>query len=63
MKCVLVDIEYGLPMGLEIGVGCTILGNDLHQYDSEKVFSLKVTDFQEVNFMKRYTEIDVIKKR
>ena len=33
------DIEYGLPMGIEIGVGCTILGNDLHQYDSEKVFS------------------------
>ena len=33
------DIEYGLPMGIEIAVGCTILGNDLHQYDSEKVFS------------------------
>ena len=33
------DIDYGLPMGIDISVGCTILGNDLHKYDSEKVFS------------------------
>ena len=25
-------------MGIDVQVGCTILGNDLHQYDSEKVF-------------------------
>ena len=25
-------------MGIDIQVGCTILGNDLHQYDSQKVF-------------------------
>ena len=33
------DIDYGLPMGIDISVGCTILGNELHKYDSEKVFS------------------------
>ena len=32
------DIDFGTPMGIDISVGCTILGNDLHQYDSEKVF-------------------------
>ena len=33
------DIDFGTPMGIDVQVGCTILGNDLHQYDSEKVFS------------------------
>ena len=33
------DIDYGLPMGIDIQVSCTILGNELHKYDSEKVFS------------------------
>ena len=33
------DIDFGLPMGIDISVGCTILGNELHQYESEKVFS------------------------
>ena len=32
------DIDFGTPMGIDIQVGCTILGNDLHQYDSQKVF-------------------------
>jgi len=32
-------------MGIDISVGCTILGNDLHKYDSEKVFSFN-TDFR-----------------
>ena len=32
------DIFYGTPMGIDVQVGCTILGNDLHQYDSDKVF-------------------------
>ena len=32
------DIDFGTPMGIDIQVGCTILGNDLHQYDSDKVF-------------------------
>ena len=32
------DIDFGTPMGIDISVGCTILGNDLHQYDSQKVF-------------------------
>ena len=30
------DIDFGTPMGIDIQVGCTILGNDLHQYDSDK---------------------------
>ena len=32
------DIDFGTPMGIDVQVGCTILGNDLHEYDSEKVF-------------------------
>ena len=32
------DIDFGTPMGIDISVGCTILGNELHQYDSQKVF-------------------------
>jgi len=32
------DIDFGTPMGIDVQVGCTILGNDLHQYDSDKVF-------------------------
>ena len=32
------DIDFGLPMGIDIQVGCTILGNALHEYDSQDVF-------------------------
>ena len=32
------DIDFGTPMGIDVQVGCTILGNELHQYDSQKVF-------------------------
>ena len=32
------DVDFGLPMGIDIQVGCTILGNALHEYDSQDVF-------------------------
>jgi len=33
------DVDFGLPMGIDIQVGCTVLGNNIHEYDSEKVFA------------------------
>ena len=33
------DLDYGLPMGIDIQVGCTVLGNELHQYQNQKVYS------------------------
>lgn len=33
------DIDFGTPMGIDVQVGCTILGNSLHKYDSVDVFA------------------------
>ena len=33
------DLDYGLPMGIDINVGCTVLGNALHEYKNEEVYS------------------------
>ena len=34
------DIEYKMPMGIDISVGCTVLGKQLHQYENQEVFSM-----------------------
>ena len=34
------DIEYKMPMGIDISVACTVLGKELHQYENQKVFSM-----------------------
>ena len=47
-------------MGIDIQVVCTILGNDLHKYDSQDVFSFD-TDFRSLT-MKRYRKHRIIKK-
>ena len=32
------DIDYQLPMGIDISVGCTVLGNGLHKYKADNIF-------------------------
>ena len=32
------DVDFGLPMGIDVAVGCTVLGNNIHEYDSGEVF-------------------------
>ena len=32
------DVDFGLPMGIDVAVGCTVLGNNIHEYDSDEVF-------------------------
>ena len=37
------DIDFGTPMGIDVQVGCTILGNSLHKYKSEEVYAFDGT--------------------
>ena len=32
------DVDFGLPMGIDVAVGATVLGNNIHEYDSGEVF-------------------------
>ena len=36
-------IDFGTPMGIDVQVGCTILGNSLHKYKSEEVYAFDGT--------------------
>ena len=37
------DLDFGLPMGIDVQVGCTVLGNSLHEYDNEDIFAFDGT--------------------
>ena len=37
------DLDFGLPMGIDVQVGCTVLGNSLHAYDNKDIFAFDET--------------------